>query len=126
MEWNEETAQALKAHGLGFGEISRSLGVSYYMVRSRLDPVWLKHRRAQINAARETTHSLGKRDHVHHVRPEHVESEEIDAGPFVTPSGIRAYRKHVLNRVSLTSNPINEGIATKAISLPFVSILGEG
>lgn len=126
MEWNEETAKALKAHGMGFGEISRTLGVSYYMVRSRLDPVWLEHRRQQINAARETTHSLGKRDHVHHVRPEPAESEEVDAGPFTTPSGIRAYRKHVPNRVSLTSSPVNESIATKAISLPFVSILRMG
>lgn len=130
--WSEEEARHLKAQGIGFAQIGfaqigSAFGVSYYTARARLDPVWLENRRRQINANRAPVRSIGKRDHVHHVIPEPAKAEEIGAGPFMTESGIMAYRKYVPNRVSLTSSPVNEGIATKAISLPFVSILsGEG
>lgn len=122
--WSEEEARHLKAQGIGFAQIGSAFGVSYYTARARLDPVWLENRRRQVNANRAPVHSIGKRDHVRHVALEPVQPEEIGAGPFMTPSGFLAYRKHVPNRVSLTSSPVNEGTATKAISLPFVSILG--
>jgi len=44
---------------------------------------------------------------------------------FMTASGILAYRKEIPNRISLTSQPVYESTATKIISLPWVSILGE-
>lgn len=68
-------------------------------------------------------HSIGKRDHVHHVAPEPAKAEEIGAGPFMTPSGFRAYRKYVPNRTALGSTPMTAKGEGVYVSLPFVSIL---
>jgi len=126
--WSEEEARLLKAKGMGFAEIGSAFGVSYYVARSKLDPAWLERRRAQINAARETTHSLGKRDHVRHVdpTPEPTKVDEPDTGPFVTSSGIKVYRQWVPNRTALGSAPMTAKGEGGYVSLPFLSIQREG
>jgi len=128
MNWNLDEAKAMKARGLGFAEIGSAFGISYYMARARLDPVWLEKRKAQINASRETTHSLGKRDHVRHVdpTPEPIKVDEPDTGPYVTSSGIKFYRQWVPNRTALGSAPMTAKGEGGYVSLPFLSIQREG
>lgn len=123
MEWNETEARDLRAQGIGWREIGEVFGVSYYKARAKLDLAWLDHRRKQINANRATVHSLGKRDHVHHVVPEPAKDEEIGTGQFMTASGIAAYRQWVPNRTALGSAPLTAKGEGGYVSLPFVSIL---
>jgi len=123
--WDYDEARGLKAQGMGWTEIGRIFGVSATMAHMRADPIYAAKRRDQINANRRmASYTFGKRDHVHHVIPEPVKAEDTDTGPFMTPSGIMAYRKHIPNRISLTSQPVYEATATKVVTLPWVSILG--
>lgn len=70
--------------------------------------------RARIQAERDMRRSV--------TAPSLVPSFGIET--FETASGIRAYRKTVPNRLSLTSQPVAEASASMAISLPYLSILG--
>ena len=119
--WNYDEARGLKAVGTSWEEIARIFGISSYKARMRLDPVWAKARRAHVREAqRAMTKSLGKRDHVHHVIPEPI--KESPAGPFMTPSGILAYRQWVPNRTALGSAPLTAKGEGFYVSLPLVSI----
>lgn len=124
--WNYDEARGLKAIGTTWEEIARIYGITTYRARTRLDPEWGKAKRARVHELqREYTRSLGKRDHVQHVKPEPIKAGGRDDGPFMTASGIMAYRKEIPNRISLTSQPVYEATATKVVTLPWVSILGD-
>ena len=70
-----------------------------------------KKRRQRADAARKQL-----------IAPSLVSS--FDGEVFETSSGIKAYRKIVPNRVTVSSSPIYAGTAHESISLPYVSILG--
>lgn len=123
--WNYDEARGLKAQGMGWNEIGRIFGISATVAHMRTDPIYAAKRREQINANRRmVSYALGKRDHVQHVKPEPIKAGGRDDGPFMTASGIMAYRKEIPNRISLTSQPVYEATATKVVTLPWVSILG--
>jgi hypothetical protein len=122
--WNYNEARDLKAQGMGWNEIGRIFGISATVAHMRTDPIYAAKRREQINANRRmASYALGKRDHVHHVVPEPAKDEEIGTGPFITASGIVAYRQWVPNRTALGSAPLTAKGEGGYVSLPFVSIL---
>lgn len=107
--WNYDEARGMRAEGISWDEIGRVFGVSSHTAHVRTDPVYAAKRRAQINAARQSA-SLGKREHVRHVKPETVMAVPA-AGRIIETASGRAYQVKHFD----LPNPI---------TLPYLSILG--
>lgn len=124
-----DEARRMRERGASWREIGRSFGgVRETTVQCAVDPIYAERMREKLRLWRKAN-GINSRGRVTDQRrdprpvPKPVAEKPVAARPFMTPSGIMAYRVTVTNR--LATHPM-EGPRHMLVTLPYVSWRASG